>query len=372
MRARTKLALLLSVLMLSPSLFGADRVTIAVFGLFHPKTVTVEAHRPMVVRVANREIAVEPGQRVTLNVSGNEIFVECADTRLTGERVEFRSRDGAEAEFVLAVPGKIQRMYRGSLALGVGGRELVPVVSMELEPAVASVTAAEAGPGTPMEALKAQAVAIRSYLVAGGPRHPFSDFCDTTHCQFLKAPPAANSPAARATEATRGLVLAWQGKPFPAMYSASCAGRTHSLAEIGYAQRDYPYFGVECKYCRRHPERWSSKISIEDAAALLKKSDAERLRLARKLGWGTLPSNDYSAKAHGKLVDLSGVGRGHGLGLCERGGAAMAREGKGFREILEHYYPNTTLISIEPSSDRANAPSKIQVPVQLGCLRMAR
>jgi stage II sporulation protein D len=153
------------------------------------------------------------------------------------------------------------------------------------------------------------------------------------------------------------LVLAWQGKPFAAMYSASCAGRTHSLADIGYAQKDYPYFGVECAYCRRHPERWSGTISEEDAATLVKKSEAERLRLARKLGWNTVPSNDYSAKAHGGVVDLSGVGRGHGLGLCERGGAAMAREGKSFREILEHYYPNTTLVSIEPPGGRANVRS---------------
>ena len=82
------------------------------------------------------------------------------------------------------------------------------------------------------------------------------------------------------------------------------------------------------------------------------------MRLARKLGWSTVPSNDYSAKTLDGMVDLSGVGHGHGLGLCERGGAAMAKDGKSFREILEHYYPNATLISIEPSGDRANVPSE--------------
>lgn len=335
-----------------------ERVRVSVFGLFHPQTVIVEARQAMTVRIAGQEVAVQPGQRVVTSIATRRVVVERGEIRFAGERVEFVSRDGGEAEFTLAVPKKIRRLYRGRLAVVTSGRELVPVVSMELETAVASVTEAEAGPGTPMEALKAQAVAIRSYLVAGKPRHLFSDFCDTTHCQFLKSPPAANSPAAQAAEATRELVLAWQGKPFAAMYSASCAGRSHSLAEIGYAQRDYPYFGVKCEYCRRHPERWSATISGEDAATLLKKSDAERLRLARKLGWSTVPSNDYIGKAHGGVFDLSGVGRGHGLGLCERGGAAMAREGKSFREILEHYYPNTTLISIEPSGDRADVPSK--------------
>ncbi len=355
---RHRCAVGIVVVMLGSPCFGAERVRVSVFGLFHPRTITVEASQPMVAKVAGREIVIEPGRRVVLSLSGTRILMQRGETRLVGGRVEFASRDGAEPELTLAVPGKIRRMYRGRLAIFVSGRELVPVVSMELETAVASVTAAEVAPGTPLEALKAQAVAIRSYLVAGGPRHPFSDFCDTTHCEFLKSPPAANNPATQAAEATRGLVLSWQGKPFAAMYSASCGGRTHSLAEIGYAQRDYPYFAVECEYCRRHPERWSATISAQDAATLMKKSEAERLRLARKLGWSTLPSNDYSTKAQGGVVDLSGVGRGHGLGLCERGGAAMARAGKNFREILEHYYPNTALISIESSGDRAIVRSK--------------
>ncbi len=351
---------------------AGSQVTIAVFGLFHPRIVTVEALRPMAAKDGGREIVIEPGQRVVMSVASRKVLVQRGETRLVGERVALVSRNGDEADFTLTVPGKIRRNYRGQLVVVASGRELVPVVSIELETAVASVTAAEAAPGAPMEALKSQAVAIRSYLVAGGPRHQFSDFCDTTHCQFLKSPPAPNAPVAQAAEATRGLVLAWEGKPIAAMYSASCAGRTHSLAEIGYAKRDYPYFGVECEYCRRYPERWSATISEEDAATLVKKSEAERLRLARKLGWNTVPSNDYSAKPHGGLVDLSGVGHGHGLGLCERGGAAMAREGKNFREILEHYYPNTTLVSIEPSGDRANVPSETHVPADSSRLTMAR
>jgi peptidoglycan hydrolase-like amidase len=377
-----------SAWLLSAVMVGAERVTVSVFGLFHPSVVTVEAERPLIVKTEGRERRIATGQRVRVGISGRKIVVEAGESRFSAERVEVSAKDGEEAEFTLAVPGRIHRSYRGRLEVRLadqheeqsqGGRrnaatdlgqqgstnrgyrsphtELVPVVSMELETAVASVNSAEAAPGTPMEALKAQAVAIRSYFVAGGSRHPFSQFCDTTHCQFLKSPPAEGSPAAEAAEATRGLVLAWEGKPFAAMYSASCAGRTHSLAEIAYAQRDYPYFAVECEYCRRHPERWSATISREDAATLAKKTETERLKLGRKLGWNTVPSNDYSAKARGSVVDLSGVGRGHGLGLCERGGAAMAREGKNFREILDHYYPNTRLTSIEPSGSRAIAPS---------------
>ena len=65
--------------------------------------------------------------------------------------------------------------------------------------------AAESTPDAPSEALKALAVAARSYFVAGKGRHREFDFCDTTHCQFLREPPASTSAAAR-TVASRAMV----------------------------------------------------------------------------------------------------------------------------------------------------------------------
>ncbi len=342
---RRKIGVCVSVLLLATYAIAADRVRISVFSLFHPKQIILESKQPLLVKAGELEFVLEPRREAVLGWSRGKISV----AGRTVDRVSIAPRDGSDAEFELAVPGKIRRVYRGQVSILANRGELVPVVSMELETAVASVNGAEATPGAPLEALKAQAVAIRSYLVAGKPRHKDSDFCDTTHCQFLKAPPVKGSPATQATEATTGLVLAWQGKPFAAMYSASCAGRTHSLAETGYKVRDYPYFSVECEYCRKNPERWTATVSREDAAALALKSEVERVRLARRLGWNTVPSNDHEGRPNGTMVDLAGVGRGHGLGLCQRGAAAMAKEGKNFREILAHYYPNTELVSVNSS-----------------------
>jgi stage II sporulation protein D len=216
------------------------------------------------------------------------------------------------------------------------------VVTMRLETAVASIVAAESPPHAPLEALKAQAIASRSFLLAGTGRHDGFDFCDTTHCQFLRQPPQRGSPAFQAAEATRGLVLAFQGHAFAAMYSASCSGKTHSLAELGIPVRGYPYYGVTCDYCRRHPETWVSKISGSDAAGLAP-TERSRLMLARRLGWKAVPGNSYSSRAEGSDVILEGAGVGHGIGLCQRGGADMARQGATFQQILEHYYPNAEI-----------------------------
>src|SRR5260221_12224140 len=162
---------------------------------------------------------------------------------------------GGPAEFTVNIPGKISRRYLGKLEIKAQPRELLIIIGMDVETAVASIVVAESPPHAPMEALKAQAVAARSFLAAGKGRHSGFDFCDTTHCQFLRQPPAADSPAAQATSATRGLVLAYKGRGFAAMYSASCGGGGHSPAEVGNSLRGYPFFcGIFCQF-RRHPAK---------------------------------------------------------------------------------------------------------------------
>jgi stage II sporulation protein D len=262
---------------------------------------------------------------------------------LKARRVTVTNRQSQATEFELAVPGKIRRRYRGMLEVRVVGAVLMPVVTMGLEDAVAAVVAAESSPDAPLEALKAQAVAARSYFAAAGGRHRDFDFCDTTHCQFLREIPVAGSEARRATDATRGLVLAYEARPFAAMYTRSCSGRTHTPTEVKLPAGVYPYYPVECAYCQAHPQRWQSKISEHDALLLHSSDELSRLKLTRRLGWSTVLSNDFISKKDGEFVRLEGVGQGHGIGLCQAGAKAMAQAGADFRRILAHYYPNAAV-----------------------------
>jgi stage II sporulation protein D len=315
-----------------------DDVRIGVLGLFHSKQIVVSpiTGKPLQCRAGGEPWAVVDPMRVELE--GTKVRISGTENAFDGVFCD-NGASGA-TEFVVSVPGKIARRYAGKLEIRPAARELIIVVAMPMETAVASVVAAESPAHAPMEALKAQAVATRSFFVAGKGRHHNFDFCDTTHCQFLRAPPGPATAAFQASAATRGLVLAYRDEVFAAMYSASCGGRTHTLADLGIPDHGYPYFAVACNYCRRHPEKWVTQLKAEDAAALAP-TESARLNLARKLGWKSVPGNSYSSHAENGSVVLEGVGVGHGIGLCQRGGADMARHGASFLEILQHYYPNT-------------------------------
>ena len=206
-------------------------VAICVFSLFHPMELQLQPARASVVIVEQK------GLQQTLE--GSSIIKLRSPARAAG-------RNGAETEFILSIPGKIRREFHGRLEVREQDGHLLAIVRMERENAVASIVAAESPPSAPLEARKAQAVVARSFLIAARHRHDRFDFCDTTHCQFLRESPPAGSPSAKASEETRDLVLAYQGRPIAALYSANCGGKTQTLEDAGWNAEAYPYFAVEC------------------------------------------------------------------------------------------------------------------------------
>jgi len=346
-RPRVFLCLFLLVLFSSQSAESQKELRFGVLGLFHPRTLSLEEEGGQVVSVAANDTTAasalvingEPNhRRILFHAEGNRVLV---DNR-SAARWTATARDGSATQFRLVVPGRFHRVYWGHLTVEARKGELIAIVAMDRETATASVVAAEMDENAPIEALMAQAVATRSYL-AGGPRHLDFDFCDTTHCQFLKSPPAAGSKVYSAVQATKGMVIAYRGRPLAAMYSSQCGGHTRSLNDVGMNPGDgYPYYSVTCLWCQKHPITWKSRMETTPP-----NPGNERTRLveARQWGWGTIPGNDFSA-----VKDDSGDGsgwklEGHGVGMCQHGAVGMANAGARFQEILSYYYPNTLLIS---------------------------
>ena len=330
---------------------SGSKVRIGVLALFLPHEFRIAPipGQALVLQAGPRSIGLEnisSFDSARVQLSGTGVEVTFGKDFLRAASVDVSGRNGEPADFLLAVPNKITRRYRGTLEIRGASASLAAVVTMDLETAVASVVAAESAPDSPLEALKAQAVATRGYFVAGRGRHRDFDFCDTTHCQFLREPPAPGSRVTQAVAETRGLVLAYNSMPFAPMYTRSCSGHTRTPAQLGFASAAYPYYSVDCKYCLSQPERWTTRISADNAATLRSSDESSRLNLDRRLGWSTVPSNDFISTRDRDEVFVQGTGRGHGIGLCQSGSKAMAEAGASFREILRHYYPNTTIIAL--------------------------
>lgn len=323
-------------------------VRIGVLGIFHSSQLTIspDGSGDLLVSAGDHQIFLQSRSACSLlrvRSSGDSLLLNCGGKEMQASGLRASSCNQQPAAFLLAVPGKIRRRYEGILDLKARNGELIPVVAMDLETAVTSVVEAETVPGTPLEALKAQAVVSRSYFAAGSGRHANFDFCDLTHCQALREPPRAGSPVRDAASATRNLVLTFSGKPIAAMFTRSCGGRTRTAQEVGLPPAGYPYFSVTCDLCLKSPFRWTGRVSSEDAAVLILRGENGRLAICRRLGWNAVPSNHFTAREQGGSVVLRGAGQGHGLGLCQRGSQGMAEQGSDFREILSHYFPNTQL-----------------------------
>ncbi len=290
----------------------APTVRIGVLGLFHTHELVVapEGDTELLVSAGDKQMFLRARSEcssVAIRQNAEQLAVHCGEKVLRGAQIRFTGRNQQAASFVLTLPGKVTRRYEGLLEIKAEHGELISVITMDLETAVASIVRAESNPGTPLEALEAQAVVSRSYLVANKGRHKNFDFCDLTHCQALREPPAPPSPSAEAAAATRGLVLTFEGRVVASMFTRSCGGRTRTPQELGLPPGGYPYFAVACAACQADPVRWSRRLSAEDAALLSSKGEAGRLALCRKLGWNSVPSNSFTARDVKGEVQIDGV-----------------------------------------------------------------
>jgi stage II sporulation protein D len=248
---------------------------------------------------------------------------------------------------------------------------LLLTLTMPLEEYVAAVLQGESATFKSDEAMKAMAVAARTYAVRFGSRHTLEgfDFCDTTHCQDLRL--GIRSPRAQAAAlATEGELLWFEGRPAAAYYHRSCGGE---LEDAGVLEPDLHVAYLRPRhddYCIRTPDEWRIEIGKADLARALgrpvaavrvvARSDSGRVQkllindraisatdfrfaVGRTLGWDKLRSDLYQEQDMGDRIAFRGRGQGHGVGLCQRGAETMGQQGRGYREILAYYYPGTAV-----------------------------
>lgn len=274
------------------------------------------------------------------------------------------------------------RKYRGWVELRRNKAGLLLVINdLDLEDYLKGVIAAEVPHAWEFEALKAQAVAARTYALyqkqTSGKRS--YHILATVSSQVYQGSAGERSNAVRAVRDTKGLVIEYRGEIIPAFYHANCGGQTEDAAELWGI--DLPYLkGVDCE-CQRIAENglWEKRVSASAVADALRRlgygvgvitdlsiqntTPAGRVKhvmvgspggsalvpgetFRAALGHMVIPSVFFELELLGDEVVFSGRGRGHGVGLCQWGAKEMAQRGHDFKSILAHYYPGTRLSRI--------------------------
>jgi SpoIID/LytB domain protein len=259
----------------------------------------------------------------------------------------------------------------------------------------------------PMEAMKAQAVAARTYALSHLDPGGMYDLCATTYCQVYAGAGVELGPWgdrwARAVEATAGEALLYGGAPAQTFYFSTSNGRTYGN-EIVFGGSPLPYLrGIRERDDGASPlSRWRvevpfralarflgaagfwsgrpiRRISIRDGAFTIR-GRRDRVVLGKDVLRdalnetasclaparyptvepegiqlpSTVPSIWYRGRVTGKTLVLEGRGWGHGVGMVQWGAYGKARDGKRYDQILAAYYGG-----LRPR--RADVPATIRV-----------
>ena len=276
--------------------------------------------------------------------------------------------------------------YRGEMLFLVQEDLLLAVNRLDLEDYLRGVVASEMPSTWPEEALKAQAVASRTYALqrAGEARNEAYDLTGDQYSQMYTGYDGEVPATNQAIQATAGVVLRYNGEPIQAFFHSSSGGFTENSEDVWLDPLPYikakidPYdlnenhynwqvtynpgqllerladYGefnsitdLNCTYTAsgaRIREMTVSGLDYANNPLEIKIANADRVRAALGLK-SALVTVDKTYGLDNRLawVSFSGSGFGHGLGMSQYGARGMALLGYDYREILQYYFTDITL-----------------------------
>ncbi len=312
---------------------------------------------------------------------------------LEGGRVVFRAGPRAIETDAAAYVGPVRLEPRTGF-LQVGGRpyrglveirrtpagRLTVINELDVEEYLYGVVRSEMDPRWPPEALRAQAIAARSIAATGSRRFAAEgyDVRSTTDSQVYGGVVAEDPRTTAAVDATRGLIVLFDGRPAFAAYHADSGGATES-SELVWGSVIPHLRGVSDPFSSDAPNhQWSLRLDLAAIEAALRRvghpvagvqrlevaatSPSGRAMLVRLVASGSvveMRGSDFRAAVGvGRVrstlfvvrpvsgeaaVDLVGRGSGHGVGMSQWGARGQALAGRSAEEILRHYYTGVTV-----------------------------
>lgn len=270
------------------------------------------------------------------------------------------------------------------------------IESVPLETYVRGVVAAEMPIGFELEALKAQAIAARTYMVRrmvqgndNGVPVKGADVTDTTeHQVYISLPALAEKWSGDeqksnigklndAIEQTKGIIITYQGEPIDAAFFSTSNGYTENSED--YWQQKIPYLrsvaspwdqAISPKYketVKLSLKDFYSKLGLSKKQAskssirVIEKTEGKRIskiaigdttltgrEVREKLG---LASSQFIWSIKGNTISITTFGYGHGVGMSQYGANGMAESGASAEDILTHYYSS---VQVEQASKLPN------------------
>lgn len=266
----------------------------------------------------------------------------------------------------------------------------------DMEDYIATLLAKEMNASWPIEALKAQAIAARSYAYHKiqsqqvSRQRGFEAFYDLESSEYHQVSGSffdANERTLLAAQATRGLVMeTLDGELTEIFFHAKCGGHTLEPQHV-WANKVAGYQAVKDPYChgRGNMGEWKTIVERERVDAFLnwarerghlnyadkingktqlqfppdsKESpsikvfiegrpfDLNKSFFRRYFGRTQFESNYFELQIHGTNILIIGKGKGHGVGMCQIGALGMADRGYDYKKILGHYFPGHKLKKI--------------------------
>ncbi|WP_008314027.1 SpoIID/LytB domain-containing protein [Leptolyngbya sp. PCC 6406] len=267
------------------------------------------------------------------------------------------------------------RWYRGRVLVRPNGNGLAAINYVDLEHYLYSVVGGEMPTSWPSEALKAQAVAARSYVMYHRQRgrNPHYDIGNTTAWQVYRGLNDEALSTQTAVENTRAQVLTHNGQVIEAVFHSASGGHTENVEDIW--SQPLPYLrGVQDFDAGSPVYQWTATFSLDEfsnrvpGVGRLQTAAPQRLtprgrvvnmRLEGNGGSRVVSGNDlrralnlrstlFSIAVNGSTVQVSGRGFGHGIGLSQWGAHNLAQQGNSYQQILGHYYRGVQLSQLQP------------------------
>lgn len=272
--------------------------------------------------------------------------------------------------------------YRGAVTLTANGDSVEVINHVGLESYLRGVVPAEMAAMWPSEALKAQAVAARSYTLQSlDPSAPY-DLCATDECQVYRGAAAEHPRTDEAVRATAGTVVTYNGAVARTYYHADSGGMIASSSEVWGAALPYLVARRDANAATPH-RAWVSQLDAELIGASLAAEGlgvgtVTGIRITRLSDSGRAAEIEVTGSRGSRLISgaratrllrswglkstrfkllgplrVQGDGWGHGVGMSQYGARALAQAGHDYGSILAYYFPSTTLTRYVSESERA-------------------